>query len=77
MNLIYKSDFESRQWNKRTACSKHQILGATCVGLANKSLGLDLIEFDIAIIDEAGRATAPRTINTNVKSKKSYFNWRS
>jgi superfamily I DNA and/or RNA helicase len=71
MNLIYKSDFrEIDNEIKELLISKHQILGATCVGLANKSLGLDLIEFDIAIIDEAGRATAPELLIPILRAKK-------
>jgi len=71
MKLIYKSDFrEIDNEIKELLISKHQILGATCVGLANKSLGLDLIEFDIAIIDEAGRATAPELLIPMLRAKK-------
>ena len=71
MNLIYKSDFRDIDNEiKELLISKHQILGATCVGLANKSLGLDLIEFDIAIIDEAGRATAPELLIPILRAKK-------
>jgi len=71
MNLIYKSDFrEIDNEIKELLISKHQILGATCVGLANKSLGLDLLEFDIAIIDEAGRATAPELLIPILRAKK-------
>ena len=40
------------------------------MGLANKSLGLDLSEFDIAIIDEAGRATAPELLIPILRAKK-------
>jgi len=66
MNLIYKLDFRDIDNEiKELLISKHQILGATCIGLANKSLGLDLIEFDIVIIDEAGRATAPELLIPN------------
>jgi len=71
MGLIYKSDFRDIDNEiKELLISKHQILGATCVGLANKSLGLDLIEFDIAIIDEAGRATAPELLIPILRAKK-------
>ena len=71
MNLIYKSDFKDIDNEiKELLISKHQILGATCVGLANKSLGLDLIEFDIVIIDEAGRATAPELLIPILRAKK-------
>nr|WP_302416651.1 AAA domain-containing protein [uncultured Romboutsia sp.] len=34
------------------------IIGATCIGIANYSEGLDL-KFDLVIVDEAGRATPP------------------
>jgi len=71
LNLIYKPDFKDIDNEiKELLISKHQILGATCVGLANKSLGLDLIEFDIAIIDEAGRATAPELLIPILRAKK-------
>jgi len=71
MDLIYKSDFRDVDNEiKGLLISKHQILGATCVGLANKSLGLDLVEFDIAIIDEAGRATAPELLIPILRAKK-------
>ena len=71
MDLIYKSDFRDIDNEiKELLISKHQILGATCVGLANKSLGLDLVEFDIAIIDEAGRATAPELLIPLLRAKK-------
>jgi len=71
MKLIYKPDFRDIDNEiKELLISKHQILGATCVGLANKSLGLDLIEFDIVIIDEAGRATAPELLIPILRAKK-------
>ncbi len=71
MHLITKLDFRDIDNEiKELLISKHQILGATCVGLANKSLGLDLIEFDIAIIDEAGRATAPELLIPILRAKK-------
>lgn len=34
----------------------HQIIGATCVGLEKKKLGLNEMIFDLVIIDEAGKA---------------------
>lgn len=33
-----------------------QIIGATCVGLENRNYGLNGMEFDLVIIDEAGKA---------------------
>lgn len=50
--------------------NSHNIIGATCVGLANRSIGLDLVEFDIAIIDEAGRATPPELLIPILRAKK-------
>lgn len=50
--------------------NSHQIIGATCVGLANKRIGLDLIEFDLAIIDEAGRATPPELLIPMLRARK-------
>lgn len=34
----------------------HMIVGATCVGLARKRIGLERIHFDLVIVDEAGKA---------------------
>ena len=38
------------------------LIGATCVGLAGRKKGIDYLEFDIAIVDEAGRATVPELL---------------
>ncbi|MBL0708251.1 MAG: AAA family ATPase [Sulfurimonas sp.] len=71
MELTYKEDFKDVDSEiKKLLISRHQILGATCMGLANKALGLDLMEFDIAIIDEAGRATAPELLIPILRAKK-------
>ena len=37
--------------------AQHQVVGATCVGLANRRVELDRREFDLVVIDEAARAT--------------------
>ncbi|HOV91203.1 MAG TPA: AAA domain-containing protein [Syntrophorhabdaceae bacterium] len=50
--------------------SSHQIVGATCVGFANKRLGIDRAEFDLAIIDEAARATPPELLIPILRAKK-------
>lgn len=69
--LIDKDDFKFIDNEiKELLISKHQIVGATCIGLANKSLGLDLVEFDTVIIDEAGRATAPELLIPILRAKK-------
>ncbi len=34
----------------------HRIVGATCVGLAQKRIGLDRLKFDLVIIDESSKA---------------------
>ncbi|MDE6035246.1 MAG: AAA family ATPase [Ruminococcus sp.] len=34
----------------------YQIIGATCVGFANRNVGLSGLEFELVIIDEAGKA---------------------
>lgn len=38
--------------------SCYQIIGATCVGLESRHYGLNNMEFDLVIIDEAGKALA-------------------
>ena len=71
LDIIYKEDFRDVDNEvKNLLISKHQILGATCVGLANKSLGLDLAEFDLVIVDEAGRATLPELLIPILRAKK-------
>lgn len=50
--------------------SSHQIVGATCVGFANKKLGIDRTVFDLVIIDEAARATLPELLIPILRGKK-------
>ncbi|WP_291442022.1 AAA domain-containing protein [Desulfovibrio sp.] len=47
-----------------------QIVAATCVGLANKAAAMDQCRFDLAIIDEAGRATPPELLIPMKLAKK-------
>ncbi|MGV8863208.1 MAG: DEAD/DEAH box helicase [Pseudomonas sp.] len=53
-----------------TLLSDKNLVGATCVGLANNKGGVDQLQFDIAIIDEAGRATAPEILIPILRSQK-------
>lgn len=48
----------------------HPIIGATCVGLMQKHIGLDRIEFDLVIIDEAGKALPSEIIIPLNRAKK-------
>ena len=48
----------------------HPLVGATCVGLAKRRLGLDRLTFDLAIIDEAGRATVPELLIPLLRTRK-------
>ena len=50
--------------------SSHQLVGATCVGFANKRLGIDRTEFDLVIIDEAARSTPPELLIPILRAKK-------
>ena len=45
-------------------------MGATCVGLASNKGGIDQLQFDIAIIDEAGRSTVPEILIPILRSSK-------
>lgn len=47
-----------------------QIVGATCVGLSNRKLGLQGMEFDLVIIDEAGKALPGELIIPINRAKK-------
>lgn len=51
------------------AISRAQIVGATCVGLASIR-GLDSIPFDLCVIDEASRASAPELFIPMARSKR-------
>lgn len=50
--------------------NSHQIIGATCVGFANKKLGMDRATFDLVIIDEAARASLPELLIPILRAKK-------
>lgn len=47
-----------------------QIIGATCVGLENRHYGLSGMEFDLVIIDEAGKALAGELLIPINRAKK-------
>ena len=49
---------------------EHRIIGATCVGLAQKNIGLEEMTFDLVIIDEAGKALAPEILIPLNKAQK-------
>jgi hypothetical protein len=55
---------------KEYLIKRDRVIGATCVGLANKKMGLELSTFDLAIIDEAGRATLGELLIPIVRVKK-------
>ncbi|OKL37882.1 AAA domain-containing protein [Domibacillus mangrovi] len=48
----------------------HQIIGATCLGLMQRQIGLDRVEFDLVIIDEAGKALPAELLIPLNKAKK-------
>ena len=50
--------------------SDKQLVAATCVGLGSKKAAIDRLEFDVCIVDEAGRATLPELLIPLVRSKK-------
>jgi len=47
-----------------------QLVGATCVGLASRKAGLDRLQFDVVIIDEAGRSTVPELLIPMLRADK-------
>lgn len=49
---------------------KHQIVGATCLGLMQRQIGLDRVEFDLVIIDEAGKALPAEMLIPLNRAKK-------
>lgn len=46
------------------------IIGATCVGLAKKRIGLDRVCYDLVIIDEAGKALPAEILIPYIRGKK-------
>ena len=46
------------------------IIGATCVGLAQKRIGLDRVVYDLVIIDEAGKALPAEILIPYIRGKK-------
>lgn len=53
-----------------TLLADRNLVGATCVGLATNKGGVDQLQFDLAIIDEAGRATVPEILIPILRSRK-------
>lgn len=47
-----------------------RIIGATCVGIANKRIGLDNMAFDLVIVDEASKALPAEILIPLNKAKK-------
>lgn len=47
-----------------------RIIGATCVGIANKKIGLDNMAFDLVIVDEASKALPAEILIPLNKAKK-------
>lgn len=48
----------------------HRLVGATCVGIARKQIGLDRTEFDLVIVDEAGKALPAEILIPLLRAKK-------
>ncbi|MCQ2522038.1 MAG: AAA domain-containing protein [Lachnospiraceae bacterium] len=48
----------------------HRLIGATCVGLAKRNIGLERMKFDLVIIDEAGKALPAELLIPLVRAKK-------
>ena len=48
----------------------HRLIGATCVGLAKRNIGLERTEFDLVIIDEAGKALPAELLIPLVRARK-------
>jgi len=53
-----------------TMLADKNLIGATCVGLAARHAGIEHVTFDVAIVDEAGRATVPELLIPLLRSRK-------
>ncbi len=45
-------------------------MGATCVGLAKRRIGIDRLQFDLVIVDEAGRALPGEMLLPVIRARK-------
>lgn len=76
-------DFLTQKWNSYISkdndsysnigelfLKNHQVVAATCIGLAQKKAGLDKVDFDLVIIDEAGKTLAGELIIPILRAKK-------
>lgn len=71
----YRRALDDEPWNSSEELTVallqgHNLVGATCVGLAATRMGLDTLQFDVAIIDEAGRATVPELLIPMLRARK-------
>jgi hypothetical protein len=46
------------------------VVGATCVYLGNHRKGLDRLDFDLVVVDEAGRATPPELLIPLIRARR-------
>lgn len=64
------SDYKVSDEFFTTMLANKNLIGATCVGLAARKAGVDNLEFDVTIVDEAGRATVPELLIPLLRTKK-------
>ncbi len=76
-NVLYKKwrdfVFSEGQYNPNVGeliLKSKPIIGATCVGLAQKRIGLDRVVYDLVIIDEAGKALPAEILIPYIQGKK-------
>ena len=76
-NALYKKwrdfVFSEGQYNPTVGeliLKSKPIIGATCVGLAQKRIGLDRVVYDLVIIDEAGKALPAEILIPYIRGKK-------
>lgn len=69
-NIINKQSGRYNSVAGEILLKSHNIIGATCVGLAQKQIGLDRIIFDLVIIDEIGKALPAEILIPLNKAKK-------
>ena len=69
-NIINKGTGKYNSVTGEILLKSHNIIGATCVGLAQKQVGLDRLKFDLVIIDEIGKALPGEILIPLNKAKK-------
>ena len=68
--ILSKGDGEYNSFLKELLIRNHRIVGATCMGLMKRSIGLDHMHFDLVIVDEAVKALPAELTIPTLRAEK-------